>query len=597
MKWLLILATLANLSSGCREIKPEEPLYGYGTEPEQTTGADAILSQQTPHNITSAVGMTLAAFGAASREWQTIDQMLQAEDWQEVACDALPADATSPGVGAHVLDANGWITELPLKGRCVGTRLFQGARGSYPSGRYLVRFSGGASLSVAGDANAVASLGTELAAFDVVTPSEAGVLLKISSLTAGNPIRNIQVIAPGGVCGKSLTELLPFSYCRTDRGGSGSCGTGLTCFDFSKITINTSESNDLSQFNDLVTGRSKVFFHPLFLQSLRPYKSLGFRHWLMPAGRFARDLGTLNSNVAHFAEDRGAPPEIAATLANLLEADPWISIPADASEELVTTTASLFKARLKSNLTVHLDYGGEFWIEGSVARDYMTLAAELLHLPSYEVFYVQRLSTFAAAWKSAFGTEAARIQVAGFVNATDTEMPARLQTVVTPPPFTYFATSAHFLAPAVEGIDEESTADFFEAITGGPGVAAEESSFGQTQARLQALASAVSTLGLPLVAYGSGPAFTPALTWDDARDPLRNDERMGALISLNLQTWKDLGGRLIFFDKSADDTRTESGWGALRTQQDSRSRLANALREFIEANPCWWEGCQTTTTP
>ncbi|HYX34934.1 MAG TPA: hypothetical protein VE954_17695 [Oligoflexus sp.] len=598
MKLFLILFSAAVLLNNCRKISPESASYGYGTEPELTTGTDAILSNQTPLNIHSPLGMTLAGFGSSSREWQTVDQMLQAEDWQEFTCDAGPNEADAPGTGTQILDAEGWITQLPPNKNCVGTRLFQGAQGSYPSGRYLIRFTGGATLSVSGDASSVTSLGTGLAAFDVATPSPSGVLLAISSLAAGNPIRDIQVIAPGGVCGKTLSELLPFSYCRTDRGGSGTCASGLTCFDFSKAAINSSESTDLTNFVTLVSTHQKVFFHPVFLQSLRSYKSLGFKDWFLKKSNFVRDRVALDSNIAHFTTDHGAPWEAIVALSNVLKADPWLTQPASISNEMLRASASFFKTWLDAELAIYLEYGGEFWIAGSESRDYMTLAAEMLNLQSYEAFYLQRLSTMANVWKSAFGADASRIQTVGLVNAADATMPSRLMTLANQvPPFALLAMSARFLAPAAEGNDDGSINSFFDTLSGGSGVTAEESEFGQAKKRIQDMAAAATAINLPLLAYGSGPAFSPELTADDFREIARNDERTGTAVSQNLSVWKEAGGRLLFYDKSADDAALRSSWGALRSQQDSRSRLANALREFIETNPCWWEGCSGETTP
>jgi hypothetical protein len=42
MKWALFLGLAAIVSSSCRKIDLEAESYGYGTDPELTTGIDSI---------------------------------------------------------------------------------------------------------------------------------------------------------------------------------------------------------------------------------------------------------------------------------------------------------------------------------------------------------------------------------------------------------------------------------------------------------------------------------------------------------------------------------------------------------------------------
>jgi len=68
-------------------------------------------------------------------------------------------------------------------------------------------------------------------------------------------VRNIRILTPGGVCGRTVTELNRFQFCQTPRGGSGQCMVGEQCFDF--------EQTHFNRFTDPVSEmNNKVVFHP-----------------------------------------------------------------------------------------------------------------------------------------------------------------------------------------------------------------------------------------------------------------------------------------------------------------------------------------------
>ncbi len=578
------------LLSGCRKISPESPEGGCGVPATVAgsggLGASGAIAKNTA-NATSPLGIALARFGAGTSEWISADHMVQAGAWVEVDCFSVPADSFSADQGDLTIGPTGWVDALSLTGTCAATHLFRSAAGSYPAGTYLVKFDGGGTLEVSGDASTVTSVDTGISSFIVTDPTPNGVLLKIRTLRAGDGIRNVRVISPGGVCGKTSTELDPFAQCRTSRGGAGTCAAGLSCYDFADVLANRYDGEEAAAFVGTVTARSRIFFHPLFLNSLKFYRALNFRRWAPPLGMASPTRATIGANLGQFAETRGAPWEVEIALANLLQADPWVTLPVQLTNSDAGTMAAVFAAGLNTNLNPYVEYAGEFW-RPSAVRTYLETEASTSGIGSYEDLYIYRMASLTANWKGNFS--GSRTQFVETVSASDSGMPDRLHVAEHGLDlFDVVAMAQRFDVPMPAGQDATSITNLFDAI-GGVGGASE---LDAASARASAMVSAAGLQGMALVGYGSGPMLSAALSGSDPRTQARLDARMGTVTARNLATWHTLGGQLIFHDKSADDEDTGSfdPWGSLMNQEDETSEIQKALQSFVEGNPCWWAGC------
>lgn len=60
----------------------------------------------------------------------------------------------------------------------------------------------------------------------------------------------------------------------------------------------------------------------------------------------------------------GMPLEVQIEFCNLLNIDPWINVPVNASDDWVQGMAALAASRLNSNLTCRVEYGNELWNNG-----------------------------------------------------------------------------------------------------------------------------------------------------------------------------------------------------------------------------------------
>ena len=118
---------------------------------------------------------------------------------------------------------------------------------------------------------------------------------------------------------------------------------------------------------------------------------------------------------------------------------------------------------------------------------------------------------------------------------------------------------------------------------------------------------------LALVSYEGGQHLTPlsgpgtsCSAWNDAPGcaPYRaiqelfvaanRDPRMGALYTDYLNLWRQSGGTLFVHYTAVSLPSGQYGsWGAKESvlQADEQAPKYQALRSFIDNNPCWWTGC------
>ena len=212
------------------------------------------------------------------------------------------------------LDENGWLKSLPApeddpEYTSVGTLMFRDV-GSYPGGKYVVLYEGEGTIEYALDAQKDESASTPGRDVIEVTPSNAGIWLRITSTDpdhTGDYLRNIRVV--------------PEKY-------------------------------------EYATSQ---VFNPDFLEKIQPFNALRFMDW----------MATNNSNQGEWSQ-RPVPDssifsgeiaslEIMVELANRTDTDPWFTLPHMATDEYVTNFAQYVKDNLDPDLQVYVEYSNEVW--------------------------------------------------------------------------------------------------------------------------------------------------------------------------------------------------------------------------------------------
>ncbi len=210
---------------------------------------------------------------------------------------------------ADALDAEGWPTRLPAEitgiSTLVLTDLPEDAGGV--AGRYLVTWQGKGTLAIEGLADVVETAEGRII-FDY-TPGPGAVILTITAIDPADPIRRLRLV-------------------REDRAAALDAGE---------------------------------VFNPDWLARIEGVRGLRFMDWM-----------ATNDSPLSAATDRplptdyswarvGVPVEVIVALANRLQAEPWLTLPHAATDDLVRAYAAAVRDGLNPGLRVWVEYSNEVW--------------------------------------------------------------------------------------------------------------------------------------------------------------------------------------------------------------------------------------------
>ena len=263
-----------------------------------------LLAQTTdPIDKVGPLAINLDELRDWNPTWVFTDAMKSGRPWLP----QVPGTLAPWNTGAHInTDVNGW----PILGfgQSAATLLFREIDGVYPGGVYNVFFEGNGSMEYALDAQLINHVGPGHDQI-FVSPSDTGMLIKISSSDANNHIRNVQVILPG------------------------------------------MESIFQTQT-----------FHPEFLAAIEPFGALRFMQWQNT--NFSTLTHWHERTTADFwtqAGEFGVAVELMVELANVTGKSPWFSMPYLATDNFVREFARYVAQNLNSDIPAYIEYSNEVW--------------------------------------------------------------------------------------------------------------------------------------------------------------------------------------------------------------------------------------------
>lgn len=570
-------------------------------------------------NAGAPLGINVAALDYWSTEWPLLDAMKHSGEWL-TQCErrsssncSLQAPASEWNTREQSrldLDAEGWVRSLPAADavlvhyRSVATLLFGGNGGAYPSGQYTVTYLGTGTLEYGLDAVKDAALSQPGRDVVNVRASDAGLLLRITATDphrTGDYLRQIRVIPPGGICADD-----PFAYASAATACQPRSYTPFTALD------------------------DRQRFHPLFLHDLRPFRAIRFMDWLRTNTSQLVDWAERpRLSDARWSSRNGVPVELTLELATALQADPWVNIPAQASDDYVVQFARLARAQLPAGLRIYLEYANEVWNDQFAAAAWVQRQA-LQRWPDQPGgpspftrrinAYGKRTAEICALWKREWGDERSRVVcVMGGMSANPWVAEQALQC-----PLWAAENGGHACA---ETMDALAIAPYFGAHLGlsrwagsvaawtgqpdgGLGLLFQELTAGDILGDPKALAlpavyrqiaahrAIADRYRLALLAYEGGQHLVGV-------GPAQNDERltrlfvaanrsaaMGALYGDYLDGWRQQGGQLFMHFASVGRYTRYGSWGAKEYQTQDGAPKYDALLRFGAAHPCWWAGCR-----
>ncbi|OQX14328.1 MAG: hypothetical protein BWK73_09780 [Thiothrix lacustris] len=541
-------------------------------------------------------------------------------------------------------DAQGWPTSAPTNTCAIRTTLLNGAIISsslltdpvnnrrtipasrytevVPEGRYTVLYEGEGTLVYGNYAQLVSrSPGRDL--IDIKFTGAAVRLermdLSITVNNVNNPIKNIRIVMPGGVC-----EGNPFVRVANAAG----CPAGK-----------------YQAFADTLVNRNAIVFNPDYLNFMKDFRVVRMMN-LMEASPRNPCTGSGDAYNTCLLQDftwaqrakltdatwggsasannpllqrygRGAPLEVQVALANQLKAHPWFNIPHNATDEYVTEFANYVGDNLNAGLKAHIEYTNEAWNYIFWGSLYARKKGMDLGLGSAftnqeywagALYYAKRATEIFKLWETAFNDNSRLVRILGTVQTDIFLTRNMLNYLDTKDHVDAVATNAYFYAcldrtstscsnttTIPKTLNEVTTVDeVFAAIDN----ANDPNGLPKLQINLAAQATEVARFGKALYAYEGGQHLTVDGNTDDTRrnvfEAANRDPRMGERYTTLLNGWKTAGGQQFMLYTQPQSFHK---WGLFAMKETllqprySTPKYDAAMKFQETQGKCWWNGC------
>jgi hypothetical protein len=401
--------------------------------------------------------------------------------------------------------------------------------------------------------------------------------LVISKTTPSNYIRNIRILPPGGICADN-----PFKRVESE---------------------NECAANQYRAFNE---HYAKILFNPDYLNFMKSFKAI----------RFMNMSGITQNKMSSWEQrprleqatwggkegKRGIPLEMMVELANRLNANPWFCIPHAADDNFVREYARYVKQHLHSDLTPYIEYSNETWntlfLQGNYVRE-QGLKQGLdsnANRAGYR-YYAQRSVEIFAIWQSVFGNKN-RIQriLAGWTVAP------QISEIILSQNDAYKSADAFAIAPYFFGGHNEvrgvkTLDEVFNLLTDSQ----YRYSLPKVLEYIKTQKAVADKYGVTLMAYEGGQGLVDFKTSSNEQMPnpllyaANRDNRMADLYAEFLNGWKQAGGGLFMHYTSPRTYQKYGAWGTKEyvTQPLADAPKYQAILNFMQSNPCWWEHCSS----
>ncbi len=501
-----------------------------------------------------------------------IDLMKQSRPWQD----------WDNGIEGFTVDEQGWVTELK-ENQTAATVFYTPANGeAMLFSRVVVLYEGEGELRYAWAARKIPHESSP--GRDVVTVGANANLLKIVSVNSSNPLRNIRII--------------PEPYLSNYEAGE--------------------------------------IFNPLFLERIGEFRALRFMDWMKTNDQPEHNWARRNLPESRSWNEGGVPLEVMIQLANIVDADPWFTLPHLADETYINSFASMVQQQLAAHLTVYVEHSNEVWNWNYDQAQYADVTGRARWGEEGDAFmqwHGMRTAQICDAFKQGpFSAQPARVKcVLGVQTAwhglqhgavecplwvAEGNEPCYQHGVDYLGVTTYFNGGLNGPWSAENSGDHESVLrSWFDDADGGldkafaqlndgsqlKGLEDHRDYAGVVDELRQEMAYWSNYAGqyqLGLVAYEGGQHITAnGLAMQDDQDfidfhiAINRDTRMQQLYKDIFNAWKDSGGQLhmCFVDFGA--ASKWGSWGALEYLDQPASPKWEGIIDFNRQQPCWWDAC------
>lgn len=624
----------SSVAAGLSSVASTSGLTTQPVEPGSTVTPNVVVATSgtspsptapiIPASSRSGIGMNLGTLSMVSPEIPSIDLMKRASPWitgcnigTSPTCTGFSGTARAFDTLEEAkldVDAQGWIKSLPansdlsVKFRMATTVL---SGNIAPDGKYVVRYDGTGTISYSGNAKKIVAESTPGRDVVQLTNSAASAFMfAITATTPGNYLRNIRVYAPGGACANDYT---------TFAASASAC---------------TSATGAYVPFESFPSTHQ---WYPPFIADVKGFRTLRFMDWM-------QTNTTTNADWSNRAlpTDRtwsgvnGAPVETMVDLANAAGSDPWMNLPAHATDDYVHQFGRLVHQRLATNLNLNLEYSNEPWNYGFAQTNWMKAqgaalwASELAkganpYTLGYN-WYAQRLVQVCNIVKQEFGADASRVRCIANTQAANAAVttqvlactyaaPAlgkpcgKLIDVVAIAPYFGFYIADLKYRPTVQTWYSDADGGltkFFTELSGvettGKALAAPlmaaypNGSRGMTKGWMTTSKAAADAYGLPMWAYEGGQHLVPPGGDTDTKFlaliiAANRDPRMSTAYDQDIADWKSVGGQTFVYFSHVSQVSKYGMWGVKESLTDVNAPKWKAVVRARDGSACWWAGC------
>jgi hypothetical protein len=439
------------------------------------------------------------------------------------------------------LDERGYVRELPVLNEAgeplaAAALLCRVEGGRYPAGRYVCLYDGDGVVEFGFDAREVSRAPGRIE-LDV-TPSNAGILLRIVRSNPEDHIRNIRVYMPG-----------------------------------------------FEEAGEAARRAGRTVFHPLFLERLRPFSTLRFMDWQRTNDSVIETPGDLASfEDRTWATERGAPLSVITDLCNALGADAWVCVPHGATDETMGVIARALRAGLEEDLRVYVEYSNEVWNARFEQYHWVSesIQESLIH-PSKYAHHCRRAFE---AFMEAFGDRPDSI-VRVVAGQHYNPWVLRRSMEALEGEFDAASTAAYFGLPVGGGVEvpDDATAESLLPLI--------RRAAREGVRRLEENKAWADEHGVRFIAYEGGQHLSPPnpgteTPWDEALRALQRGEIMTEAYQATMRAFASLGGDLfVAFNYCQTWDERFGYWGALEHQDEDLDEAVKyrALLQAAQVGP------------
>ncbi len=541
-----------------------------------------------------------------------------------------------------VYDDHGWPQEIPpecateehsvLRVASYATTLILRyvPLGTLPTGKYTVLYEGSGTIQYSGIATKLAAESApgrdiiEITSDQLSSRAGAGLRVQIKDIAAGNHVRNMRIIMPGGTCDGN-----PFLHVNgADECPAGAYQSFVSRYeqDSNAIVFNPQFMNFLKDFKVIRTMNFMKASprNPCFTFTDDAYRECILQEFTWEQRAKMGDAmwgGSFRTDLAKRA-GRGVPLEVTVALANQLQRDPWFNLPHNATDDYVKRYADYVRDNLDSSLKAHIEYTNEPWNGPFWANPYTIMKGKERGLDERDYwaglyYYTERSVEIFNIWQSSWGGTERLVRIINtqhnggeFASRNMLNHKGAFQSIDALASAPYFFgcwnrasvrcqdTSA---IPMV--LTEITSVDDVFAILDNP-----NNPYGMesTKRYVKLQAEVAKDFDVDLYAYEGGQHLT--VTWgDDAVSTAKKqsildlfraanrDPRMAARYSHLLHGWKDEGGKLFTLYTMPQTYHTFGSFGIKEHLAQPRSEAPKydmSMQFQEDQGRCWWDNCE-----